>query len=135
MSKDYKVGYGKPPEKTQFAKGKSGNPKGRPKGSKSIGAIVRKQLAGKVSLKSSAMTQGKPKRVSAVEALVMRLVKDAIEGKPKAQSELLKLAQVYLPEEAGTDEASKPVAEEDQKLIDAFVKRMVAKQEREQGDE
>ena len=30
----YEVGYGKPPEETQFTKGQSGNPKGRPKGAK-----------------------------------------------------------------------------------------------------
>jgi len=30
-NKDKKVGYKKPPKKTQFKKGKSGNPKGRPK--------------------------------------------------------------------------------------------------------
>ena len=30
----YEVGYGKPPKGTQFKAGQSGNPKGRPKGSK-----------------------------------------------------------------------------------------------------
>ena len=32
--KSYEVGYGKPPATSRFAKGQSGNPKGRPKGSK-----------------------------------------------------------------------------------------------------
>jgi Family of unknown function (DUF5681) len=29
--KEYAIGYGKPPVHTRFAKGQSGNPKGRPK--------------------------------------------------------------------------------------------------------
>ncbi len=32
--RSYEVGYGKPPATTRFVKGKSGNPRGRPKGSK-----------------------------------------------------------------------------------------------------
>lgn len=31
---DYEVGYGKPPAETRFKKGQSGNPNGRPKGSR-----------------------------------------------------------------------------------------------------
>jgi hypothetical protein len=34
MPKDYDIGYGKPPEENRFKQGKSGNPQGRPKGSK-----------------------------------------------------------------------------------------------------
>jgi hypothetical protein len=33
---DYEVGYGKPPERTQFKKGQSGNPKGRRKANKLV---------------------------------------------------------------------------------------------------
>ena len=34
QSDAYKVGYGKPPQDTRFKPGRSGNPKGRPKGAR-----------------------------------------------------------------------------------------------------
>lgn len=131
MSDNEKVGYGHPPKKWQFQKGKSGNPKGRPKEAKSLGSVVKKQLGDKVQL----LQNGKPKKVSKMEALVMRLVKDALEGKPRAQTEILKLAQFYLPEEVQSDGAGKAVAAEDQALVDAFVKRMMKRQAKEAQDD
>ena len=37
---DYVVGYGRPPKATQFAPGKSGNPRGRPKGSRTLKLLL-----------------------------------------------------------------------------------------------
>jgi hypothetical protein len=41
---DYKVGYGKPPKSGQFKRGKSGNPKGRPKGSLKLATDLAAEL-------------------------------------------------------------------------------------------
>lgn len=53
---DYKVGYGRPPKKSQFRKGQSGNPKGRPKGAKGFAATMQRQLARKVPVRQGNQT-------------------------------------------------------------------------------
>ena len=41
---DYKVGYKKPPLHTRFQKGQSGNPRGRPRGSKNFSTLLTEAL-------------------------------------------------------------------------------------------
>ena len=47
---DYKVGYGKPPQKTRFRKGQSGNPAGRRKGSRGLKADLHDELNARLTI-------------------------------------------------------------------------------------
>lgn len=90
-STDYVVGYRRPPKATQFAQGKSGNPKGRPKGSRSVGAVLQDIIQQKVSVTEN----GKTRRIPALEVIIRRLANDAMRSDPRAIKLLLSLVDRY----------------------------------------
>jgi hypothetical protein len=45
---EYEVGYKKPPQRSRFKKGESGNPNGRPRGSKNLATLLEKELRQRV---------------------------------------------------------------------------------------
>lgn len=87
MSKEYEVGKGKPPKSTQFKKGKSGNPKGRPKGSFNLQTIVNKVLNEKVEI----MMNGRKRTVTMIEAVFSQQLKMAAKD-PKAFRDIMQVA-------------------------------------------
>jgi len=76
------VGYKKPPKHSQFAKGKSGNPAGRPKAQVSIS--IKEILDGDQMGKNGEV-------ISKREAIVIRMLNDALAGNQKAFGRFLKL--------------------------------------------
>jgi len=73
---DYQVGYGKPPQHTRFKKGESGNPTGRPKGSKNLTTLLEKELKQRVVVTEN----GRRRSITKQEAMVKHLVNKAVSG-------------------------------------------------------
>lgn len=83
---DYEVGYGRPPRQHRFKPGVSGNPRGRPRGARSVETILDEQLAEKVPVKKG----GKVRRLSKMELIVTQQVNKAVAGDSKAFDRVMK---------------------------------------------
>ena len=113
------VGYGKPPKSGQFRKGQSGNPKGRPKGSKNLATIVLRESRQPVRINGPRGSRS----VTKLEATVMQLGNKAAQGEIRSQREFISLVRVS--EEAANSEGSPLTQHEiDQKVIQSITRRM-----------
>ena len=75
MSEDESVGYKKPPRATRFQKGKSGNPRGRPRNSRR--EVPYDHLLGQMV---TIREDGRERRITAAEAFLLQLTKKGLEG-------------------------------------------------------
>ena len=85
----YEVGFARPPKATQFKKGRSGNPKGRPKASEvvDVRGAMQKVLERRVTI----TVAGVKRRVTIQQALILKLRELALAGEPAMQRRLLKV--------------------------------------------
>jgi len=114
----YQVGYGRPPLHTQFKPGQSGNPRGRPKGARSLAATVRKVLGRKIPV----IERGQRKLVSADEAMLHRYLEMALEGDVKAGAFLLGFLERFQPGEAD-DAEPEALSEGEKEIVARLVER------------
>ena len=84
---EYEVGYGKPPKSSQFRRGKSGNPKGRPRGSLKLATDLAAELNEQITVRED----GKSRRVSKQRALIKSLMAKALQGDVRANAAVLAL--------------------------------------------
>ena len=113
------VGYGKPPKRTQFQKGKSGNPSGRPKGSKNLSTILLQDCNRRVRVNGPKGSR----LITKLEAAVTQL------GNKSAQGEL-RASQQYFAMVRGLDDSGQgdlsltPPHERDAEMIQSILKRI-----------
>jgi hypothetical protein len=86
---DYEIGRGKPPRHAGFQKGRSGNPKGRPKGSKNLGTLLSQALDEKVSLTED----GRRRRITKRELVIKQLVNKSASADLRAIKQLIEIVE------------------------------------------
>src|SRR5438309_801594 len=94
QDKDFRsdsIGYKRPPKATRFAPGQSGNPRGRPRGVKSLSDIVRK-IAGQTM---TITENGRRRRVPWLEGVLLRSAVEALRGDQRQLRLLLPLFERY----------------------------------------
>lgn len=87
---DYETGYMKPPKSGQFQPGQSGNPKGRPSGSRNTYKLLDDIVNEKVQITKN----GRPVRISKKQAMLLQAVNKAVQGDLKALQTLLPMMTV-----------------------------------------
>ncbi len=84
---DYEIGYKKPPKQAQFQPGQSGNPKGRPKGSKNLATDLQEELGQKIVI-----TEGNKKQtVTKQRAMLKTMFAKALKGDARSATVLINL--------------------------------------------
>lgn len=89
------IGYKNPPKHSRFKPGQSGNPKGRPKGARSLQTIVREQMTQKVPIRTAKGI----KKMTHMEALMHKALEQGYAGNLRALTSIMQLYARSVPNE------------------------------------
>jgi|ERR1700677_4157256 Family of unknown function (DUF5681) len=117
----YEIGYGKPPSESRFQKGASGNPKGRPKGSKNLATIFLKESRERVRINGP---RG-PRTITKLEATAKQLGNKSARGDARAIDQFLHWVR-HSEESASSGSGPLPMNELDRTVMEGLLHRLAA---------
>jgi hypothetical protein len=116
-----KVGRGNPPKHSQFRKGVSGNKKGRPKGSKNLSTLIMEAARDQVV----AIVDGKPRRITKLQATTVQLATQAAKGDQRAMAKLCDWVDEIERRAAAAKPTEFPFSGKDLDVLHTIMKRMI----------
>jgi hypothetical protein len=116
----YEVGYRKPPKRTRFQPGQSGNPRGRPKGTKNLKTDLMDELGEKIVIREG----DRSRRVSKQRAVVKTLVARTLKGDARAATLLTSMMMRLLETGEGAPAVAEPLLDDERDILGAFEDRV-----------
>ena len=116
---DYEVGYARPPKETQFKPAQSGNPRGRPKGTKNLKTDLQEELREQVVVREGERSR----KVSKQRAFLMALMAKSLKGDVRAANTLLSMIWRLTDTGEGAPEIEEPLHEDELDILKAFEER------------
>jgi hypothetical protein len=111
---DYDVGYRKPPRHTRFAKGQSGNPRGRPPGAKNLKTLLSEALNETVIVSEN----GGRRKVTKRQAIITQLVNRSATADFRAIKILLDIVRDIERQTEPTTPETADFSEADEKVLE-----------------
>ena len=108
-----------PPESGRFKPGRSGNPSGRPKGSRNVRTEFNEVMNKKIPVREN----GKARRITRQRAILLRIYDKGVQGDVRALTSIINM-MIKLDPNAGSENlVREAVSEMDEEIIADFLRR------------
>ncbi len=128
---DYEVGYGKPPKQTQFKPGQSGNPRGRPKGTKNLKTDLMEELSEMISVREGDRSQNVSKQRAVVKTFVAR----TLQGDARSAALLTSMMMRLTDTGEGAPDVDDGLIDDEVSILKAFEDRATRRRDDQPGED
>ena len=112
------AGYKRPPQTSRFKAGRSGNPKGRPKGGRNLKTDLTALMKKRIPIRQD----GEMRQVSGQEAILLSLFEKAVRGDLKASTQIITMLMKIDNRDPAPPEPA-VVTDNDRAIVEDFLRR------------